>query len=209
MLFIIIIVPPPPVKRDSWPLFQGGGQFASPPPPIIYASASPSFCLSLVALWIVNPPVLCPSPGCQIRVRVITSESESKSESSPQSPSPSHKSSSPHIQHLFSSKHKNKQQNVSNVEVNSATRHSRYCLDSGVTRARVTSHDFWVWVRVRVKVKKLDSSPSPSKMDLSPSPYSSHTALESTVCKYIKHIPGIDSYLWLALCRCHRGRSCT
>ena len=104
--------------------------------------------------------VLCPSPGCQIRVRVrvrvITSESES--ESSPQSPSPSpshhlrvrvrvreseskkksspsHESSSPHIQHfVYLPKHENKQQNVSNV---SATRHGRYCLDSGVTRVTI------------------------------------------------------------------------
>ena len=47
----------------------------------------------------------------------------------------------------------NKQQNVSNVRVNSATRAGRYCLDSGVTRARVTSHDFLVRVRFRVRVK--------------------------------------------------------
>ena len=88
----------------------------------------------------------------RVRVRVITSKSES--ESSPQSPSPSpspqvqvkkkklnlsHKSSSPHIQHLFIFQNmKTNNKNVSNVRVNSATWHGRYCLDSGVTRARVT-----------------------------------------------------------------------
>ena len=56
-----------------------------------------------------------------------------------------------------------------------ATLHCRYCLDSWVTRRRVTiskpeseSESKW---------KKLDSSPSHQKLDSSPSPYSSHTAL--------------------------------
>ena len=133
--------------------------------------------------------MLCPSPGCQIRVRVrvITSESEFESESSPQSPSPSpshhlsvrvrvreseskknsspsHESSSPHIQHLFIFQNMKTNNKISNVRVNSATRHGRYCLvDSGVTRARVTSQDFCPspspsqseknWTRVRVPTR--------------------------------------------------------
>ena len=113
-------------------------------------------------------PVLCPSPGCQIwvRVRVITSESESESESSPQSQSPSpsqkffsspsHESMSPHIQHLFiiqNMKTNNKMYRKCQSKQRNTAR-PLHCLDSGVTRARVTSHDFWVWVRVRVKVKE-------------------------------------------------------
>ena len=126
-------------------------------PITIYLSIHPSIHPS-IHLYIYIP-VLCPSPGCQIRVqvRVITSESESSPQSPSPSPSPSpsqkkclspsHKSSSPHIQHLFIFQNmKTNNKNVSNVRVNSATRQGRYCLDSGV----ITSHDFWV----RVKVKK-------------------------------------------------------
>ena len=129
---------------------------------------------------------------CCVRVQVVKSESES--ESSPQSPSPSlshhlrvrvrvrecqkknsspsHESSSPHIQHLFifqNMKTNNKMYRMSE------SRHGRYCLDSGVTRARVTISES----ESKSKWKKLDSSPSPSQMDSSPSPYSSHTALAS------------------------------
>ena len=92
-------------------------------------------------------PSPSPSHHLKVRVRVITSESESESAS------PSQKQKN-WVNIVYLPKHENKQQNVSNVRVNSATRHGRYCLDSGVTRARVTSHDFWVRVRVRVKVKK-------------------------------------------------------
>ena len=104
--------------------------------------------------------VLCPSPGCWIRV--ITSEPESKSK---QNASPSHESSTPHIFNIYLPKHKNKQQNVLNVRVNSATRHGRYCLDSGhrVTISKSESESKWE--------KKMDSSQSQSKID------SSHTAL--------------------------------
>ena len=105
----------------------------------------------------LSNPIPSPSPS-HLRVRVRESESKKNS-------SPSHESSSPHIQHLFIFQNmKNKQQNVSNVRVNSATRHGRYCLDSGVTRARVTISES------ESKWKKMDSSPSPSKVD------SSHTA---------------------------------
>ena len=103
-----------------------------------------------------SPQSLSPSHHLKVWVRVITSESESAS--------PSQKKIQVRVTnlvvHIFniclSSKTWKQKQNVSNVSVNSATRHGRYCLDSGVTQARVTSHDFWVrvWVRVRVKVKK-------------------------------------------------------
>ena len=127
-----------------------------------------------------EPSPLSPSPSpshhlkVRVRVRVIiTSESESESAS------PSHESSSPQYStFVYLPKHENKQQNVSNVRVNSATRHGRYCLDSGVTRARVTISESES--ESESKWKKLDSSPSPSKMDSSPSPYSSHTALLMT-----------------------------
>ena len=94
--------------------------------------------------WQYQTSVLCPSPGCQILVRVITSESL------PQSPSPS-----PRVRvkkqiwvpvtnlvvHIFNIclYSKTWKQTTKCIKC-----HDRYCLDTGVTRARVTSHNFWV-----------------------------------------------------------------
>ena len=139
--------------------------------------------------------VLCPSPGCQIRVRIITSESESESESSPQSPSPnpshhlrvrvreseskknlspSHESSSPHIQHLFIFQNmKTNNKNVSNVRVNSATARP---LLLGLGRALGPES------RVTISESESESESKWKKLDSSPSPYSSHTALVCMTC---------------------------
>ena len=85
--------------------------------------------------------VLCPSPGCQIRVRVITSKPESESESSPPSPrvrvkikksSPSHESSSPHIQHLFI--FRNMKTNNKMYRIQSKQRNTARLLRPGVKR---------------------------------------------------------------------------
>ena len=99
---------------------------------------------------------------CCVRVQVV------KSESSPQSPSPS---PSHHLRvrvkkklesesRIYLPKHENKQQNVSNVRVNSATRHGRYCLDSGpshesqfLSPCPSPSQSEKHWTRVRVRVK--------------------------------------------------------
>ena len=149
---------------------------------------------------------LSPSPShhLKVRVRVITSKSESESK---KNLSPSHVStcSSPHYStFVYLPKHENKQQNVSNVRVNSATRHGRYCLDSGVTRARVTISESES--ESESKRKKLDSNPSPSKMDSSPSPYSSHTALvkKPAYCVSLKPVVCVLQILLKFFCKlCH------
>ena len=78
----------------------------------------------------LSNPSPSPSHHLKVRVRVSPSESESESESNLIFFSPSFMS--------INYEQQEQQQNVSNVRVNSATRHGRYCLDSGVTRARVT-----------------------------------------------------------------------
>ena len=141
--------------------------------------------------------VLCPSPGCQIRVRVITSESES--ESSPQSPSPS---PSHHLRvrvrvRVSESKKcwvrvTNLVVHIFNICLSSKTwKQTTKCIEcQSKQRKNGTAATAWTqaWLgpesRVTIsesesesKWKKLDSSASPSKLDSSPSSYSSHTAL--------------------------------
>ena len=117
---------------------------------------------------------LSPSPShhLQVRVRVITSESES--ESKKKFKSESRVQSSTYSIFLYIPKHENKQKNIFPPSFINRVEKLGLRRDS----ARVTSHDFWV--RVRVKVKVMDSSLSHQKMDSSPSPYSSHTALLNT-----------------------------
>ena len=117
--------------------------------------------------------MLCPSPGCQIRVRVITSESES--ESSPQSPSQKKKIRvrvTNLVVHIFNIclSSKTWKQTTKCIECQSKQRKTARPLLLGLGHDSESESRF------------LSPSPSPSQSEKkwdkpSLSPYSSHTAL--------------------------------
>ena len=136
-----------------------------------------------------------PSPSHHLWVRVITSKSES--ESSPQSQS---QSQSPRVRvqkknrvrvtnlvvHIFNIclSSKTWKQTTKCIECQSKQRNTARPLLLGLGRDSGPSHEsrFLSPSPSPKSEKKMDSSPSPSKMDSSPdsspSPYSSHTALQ-------------------------------